>query len=277
MSRTPPRPASVLITGASSGIGRALALEYAAPGRHLVLIGRNADRLEEVATAARQKGATVTIGAIDVRDRLALAGFITAIDRETPIDLAIANAGVTGGIGRDRPFETPEAVRALLAVNLVGVLNTVEPLLEPMSRRRAGRIAVVGSISGLKGMLYSPAYCAAKSAVHAWADSMRGSLARFGVGVTLIVPGFVTTPLNADLECPKPFAMPPERAARIIRRGLDRGRAVVAFPRIIVFATALLRYLPRRIVDRVMAGIEVEITETTDRVVEWIGRPGGKA
>ncbi|MCC2111559.1 MAG: SDR family NAD(P)-dependent oxidoreductase [Hyphomicrobiales bacterium] len=262
------RHKTVLITGASSGIGRALAIEYAAPGRELILIGRNQERLAEVAAACAEKGAAVTKAAIDVRDRTGLAEFILEADRKTPVDLVIAGAGITGGIGRSRPFETPEAVRVLLATNLVGAINTVEPLLQSMTARRRGRIALIGSISGLRGMPYSPAYNASKAAIHSYAESIRGTLARNKVGVSLIIAGFVRTPLNADMECPKPLAVSAEKAARTIRRGLDRGRSVIAFPKILVFGTRLLPLLPRRLVDRVMTSIQVEIPETADRVSE---------
>ncbi len=265
----------MLITGASSGIGRALAIDYAAPDQKLILIGRNPERLAEVAAACAEKGADVTEAAIDVRDRKELAEFILGIDRETPIDLVIAGAGITGGIGRDRPFETPEAVRALLATNLVGAINTVEPLLRPMAARRRGRIALIGSVSGLRGMPYSPAYNASKAAIHSYADSIRGTLSRANVGVSLVIAGFVNTPLNAEMDCPKPLAVSAERAARTIRRGLDRGRPVIAFPRLLVFGTRLLPLLPRFLVDRVMTAIAVEIPETADRLPEDGGKGPG--
>ena len=163
---------SVLITGASSGIGRALALTYAAPGVRLALLGRDAARLEKVAAAARESGASVEAATVDVRDRLAMAEWIGAADARAPFDLAIANAGITTGLAPGALAEDPEAVRAIIATNLVGVLNTAEPLVAPMAARGSGQLAFIGSIAGLHGLPYSPAYCVTKAGVHAYAESL---------------------------------------------------------------------------------------------------------
>ena len=190
------QPNSVLITGASSGIGRALALGYAQPQVRLALVGRNRERLAEVAAAASAKGAEVEPVRLDVRDRTAMKDWMTTADADHPFDLVIANAGITTGLAPQALTEDPEAVRAVLATNLVGVLNSVEPLIGPMAARGRGHIAVVGSVAGLISLPYSPAYCAAKAAVHAYATALRGRLEPRGVCVSLVIPGFIKTPLN---------------------------------------------------------------------------------
>src|SRR6516165_2384458 len=121
-------PGTILITGASSGIGRALALAYAEPRVRLALLGRDKERLGEVAAAASAKGAEIVLGELDVRDQASMARWIAEEDARRPFDLAIANAGITTGLGPNDLTEDPQAVRAILATNLVGVLNTVEPL-----------------------------------------------------------------------------------------------------------------------------------------------------
>jgi short-subunit dehydrogenase len=271
MSLSVPRPdvrqaRSVLITGASSGIGRALALAYAEPGVTLALIGRSNDRLEAVAAAARGQGAEVETGLLDVRDQAGLAQWIAKRDASRPLDLAIANAGITTGLAPSDIREDPQAVRAVFGANLIGVLNTVEPLIAPMCARGRGQLAFVGSMAGLRGLPYAPAYSAAKAAVHSYAESLRGRLEPRGVGVSLIIAGFVKTPLNASIDAAKPFELSDAQAALIIRRGLDRGKAVIAFPWQLYLAARLARSLPVRLVDKIMARFEVNVPETKERL-----------
>ena len=260
------QPRAILITGASSGIGRALALAYAAPGVHLALIGRNQQRLAEVAAAAKAQGAEVIAAQVDVRDREAMQAWIAAADEARPFELAIANAGITSGLANAALSEDPEAVRALLATNLFGVLNTIEPLIGPMCTRGAGQIAIIGSLAGLRGLPFSPAYSASKAAVHAYAEALRGRLERRGVRVGLVIAGFVKTPLNDSIDTIKPFEISDVAAARIIKNGLARGRAVIAFPMALYVATRLARILPPRFVDRLFTRFSVNVPETQERV-----------
>jgi short-subunit dehydrogenase len=262
-------PRSILITGASSGIGRAVARAYAEPGRRLTLLGRNADRLRAVAAECAAAGATVATAAIDVRDRHAMWTGLRELDTQHPFDLVLANAGIATGLRPGQFSENPDAVRGTVATNLFGVLNTVEPLIEPMCGRGRGQIAVVSSIAAIRGLPYSPAYCATKAAVHLYADSLRGNLEPRGVTVSMICPGFVHTPMNEKLVAAKPLAISEEKAARIIRRGLDRGRALIAFPRLLYLGARLISFLPARMVDRVMNRMHVDMQETPERM------PGG--
>ncbi len=260
------QPRSILITGASSGIGRALALAYAAPGLRLALIGRNAERLRETAAAAEAKGAEVACAQLDVRDGDAMRAWIATADAAHPINLVIANAGITTGLAGDGISEDPQAVRALLATNLIGVLNTVEPLIAPMCGRGHGQIAFIGSIAGLRGLPYSPAYCASKAAVHAYAESLRGRLERRGVRVSLVIAGFVKTPLNDSIAAAKPLEVSDAEAAAIIKRGLARGKATIAFPLALYIVACLARVLPARLVDRLFAQFDVNVPETKERM-----------
>lgn len=256
---------NILITGASSGIGRALALEYAGAGRTLALIGRDAARLEAVAQACQAKGARTAIATVDVRDRAGMAAWISARDDVAPFDLVIANAGITSGLGGGRITEDPDAVRAMLEINFIGVLNTVDPVIPRMLARGQGKIGFVGSIAAYRGLPYSPAYCAAKAAVHAYAAGLRAGLAPHGLLISLIAPGFVATSLNRDIASWKPMQMDDARAARIMRRGLDRGRAVIAFPKLLAWGTRLLDLLPATWVDWGMRRAPVDIPETRER------------
>ena len=255
----------ILLTGASSGIGRALALRYASEGRSLALFGRDAARLEAVAAECRTKGAEADVTVADVRDRRGMAIRIAEADAREPLDLVIANAGVSTGLSPGQIVEDPEAVRGALSINVNGVFNTVEPAIEAMCARRRGQIAVVGSMAGLRGLPYSPAYCASKAAVHLYADSLRGALAPHGVHVSLIVPGFVTTPMTAKLKAWQPGRMSDARAAEIIMRGLDKRAAVIAFPLFVYYAMKLFGLLPPRAVDSAMRLFEVAVPQTHER------------
>jgi len=256
---------SILITGASSGIGRALALAYAEPGMFLALNGRDRERLANTASAARAQGAEVATGELDVRDQRAMTQWIADSDRCCPIDLVIANAGITTGLRPGQLAEDPAAVRAIIAINLIGVLNTVEPLIAPMCARGKGQIAFIGSIAGIRGLPYAPAYCTTKAAVHAYSESLRGRLEVSGVKVSLIIPGFVKTPLNDSIAAIKPLEISEAGAAVIIRRGLEKGKPIIAFPKPLYLLAALARVLPVGIVDKVMAGIGVSIPQTPER------------
>lgn len=278
--------ARLLITGASSGIGRALALAYARDGASLVLLGRDAERLEAAARACLAVGAQEAETYVaDVRDRDAMARIVQSAHDKRPIEILIANAGVATGLSPGQIVETPEAVRAMLAINVAGIFNTVEPAIAPMCARKSGRIAIVGSMAGVRALPHSPAYCAAKACVHMWADCLRAQLASHGVHVALIVPGYVKTPMSARTIVKTPFsaraaakpsasgsvdtwqpgALSDEDAARIIKRGLERRRGVIAFPRYMYWAMRLFSFLPAALVDGVMRQFPAEVPETPER------------
>jgi short-subunit dehydrogenase len=255
----------LLITGASSGIGRALALAYAKEGASLCLLGRDETRLAATAEACRAAGAADVETAIaDVRDREAMARLVEAAHAARPIDILVANAGVATGLSPGQVLETPEAVRAMMAINVNGVFNTVEPIIPAMCAR-GGHLAIVGSMAGVRSLPYSPAYCAAKASVHMWADCLRGRLAPHGVAVSLIVPGFVETPMSTRTKSWQPGAMSDAKAAEIIKRGLDRRRPVIAFPQYMYYAMRLFTFLPSGLVDGVMRRFRVDVPETSER------------
>jgi short-subunit dehydrogenase len=194
-----------------------------------------------------------------------MARLIEAAHAARPIDVIVANAGVATGLSPGQILETPEGVRATYAINVLGVFNTVEPILLAMCERKRGQIAIVGSMAGVRALPYSPAYCAGKASVHMWAQCLRGQLAPHGVAVSLIVPGFVQTPMSQRTKSWQPGAISDAEAARIIKRGLERGRPIIAFPRYMYFAMRLFSFLPAGIVDGVMRRFHVEVPETIER------------
>src|SRR5208283_3280273 len=185
----------VLITGASSGIGRALAVRYAQEGARLELFGRNEARLREAAEACRAAGGGAEIHVADVRDRVAMRAAVARALEAGPLDVVVSNAGVASGPAPDQPLEPEETVRAIFSINLFGQLNTFEPALPSLIARK-GVVAFVGSMMGLRAMHFSPTYCASKAALHSYATSLRAKLSLYGVDVSLIVPGWVDTPMS---------------------------------------------------------------------------------
>jgi short-subunit dehydrogenase len=243
-------PHSILITGASSGLGEALARAYARPGMSLALAGRALDRLAQVAEACRTAGAQVTTMTLDVTDTAAMAASIVEFDHDHPIDLVIANAGVSGGtLGGS---ESAEQTRRIAAINIDGVVNTVAPLIAPMGRRRRGQIALMSSLASFRGFPGAPAYCASKAWVRVWGEALRIDLAASNVEVSVICPGYVDTRMTQANDFHMPLLMPADRAARIIIRGLERNRARIAFPWRMYAGVRLLAALPASLVDPIL-------------------------
>ena len=162
----------VIITGASSGLGASLARAYAAPRVALGLLGRDRQRLEATAQACEAKGATVSTAAIDVTDAPAMASWLRRLMVGIAVDLLVANAGTSAGPDPDSPSEGAETAARQIAVNLLGAINTVEPLLPALCARGRGRIAVVASIAAYRGLPYSPGYCASKAGLRAYAEAL---------------------------------------------------------------------------------------------------------
>jgi short-subunit dehydrogenase len=239
-------PGAVLITGASGGIGAALATACARPGARLHLSGRDAARLAAVAAACRAAGATVDAAVLDVADAAAMAAWIAA---SAPLDLVIANAGI--GAGTDgMACEPPAQVRAIFATNVDGVLNTVLPAIALMAAQPAGaqgvrgRIAVIASIAAFLPAPGAPAYAAAKAAVDRFTVGTAPTARRAGVRLTSVCPGYIRTAMTAENPFPMPGLMDADRAASLILRGIAAGRLRVAFPWWVALAARLVGALP---------------------------------
>jgi short-subunit dehydrogenase len=254
-----PTARTVLITGASSGIGQALALAYASPEIRLALTGRDARRLAQVTKSCRSAGALVEAEPIDVTDRRAMADWIAHLDAAGPIDLVIANAGISAGTGGGG--ESEAQARAIYAVNLDGVLNTIHPALDRMRQRGnergrlKGQIALMSSLAAFRGFPGAPAYSASKAAVKSYGEALRVELAREGIGVSVICPGFVRSRMTEINRFHMPLLMDSARAAQIIQRGLARNRARIAFPWPTYFGAWLAGVLPPALIDSVLGGL----------------------
>lgn len=234
---------NVLITGASSGIGEALALACAARGDRLFLCGRDAGRVTAVVSACRDRGAEAEGRVLDVTDGDAVRAWLADCDARAPLNVVFANAGVGTG-------EEDEAnVRRTFAINVGGCVNVVLPAIELLRKRSEGRrqIVVTASIAGYGPLATCPSYSATKSCVKTWALALRGQLRAEGIAVNAVCPGFVRSRITARNTCPMPFFMEADRAARIILARVDRNVGLIAFPWPMRFATWLLSILPFRL------------------------------
>jgi short-subunit dehydrogenase len=243
---------NILITGASSGLGAALARAYAGPGVTLFLGGRNRERLQAVADECGKLGAAVETQAVDVTDRAATEKWVLDCDDKKPLDLLIANAGISGSTGH-RLGETAEQTRAIFSANLDGVMNSVLPVIPRMQGRESGQIALMASLAGFRGMPSAPAYCGSKAAVKVWGEGARGWLKRYGVGVSVICPGFVETAMTASNKFPMPFLLKAEKAAEIMKRGIGANKARITFPWPLAFMVWLISTLPPAWTDPLLA------------------------
>jgi short-subunit dehydrogenase len=242
---------SILITGGSSGLGEAMALELARPGIALALTGRDAARLESVAHACHAKGAEAETAAVDAADAAGLAAFIARCDARRPLDLVVANAGVSAGTGKGD--ESPAQTAHILAVNVQGVIDTVRPALAAMGPRGKGQIAIMSSLASFRGFPGAPTYCASKAFVRVWGEALRGDWAKRGVKINVICPGFVRSRMTAKNAFHMPLLMDADRAARIMLDGLAKDKPRIAFPRRMYAVTRVLTALPQRWTDAILA------------------------
>lgn len=248
-------PRNVVITGASGGIGQALALSYAREGVVLGLVGRNEAQLGACAHACGTKGARVVVGVIDIRDAYSTQTWLDAFDDQHPIDLLIANAGVASTLAREGEWEASEHTMAVIGTNLMGTLHTVEPVIARMRARGRGQIALICSLAALRGMPISPAYCASKAALKVWGEAVRPLLARKGVRLSIVLPGFVKTAMSDVFPSDKPFLWSADKAAAHIKNKLKSGRMQIAFPGLLAFGMRLLSLLPAAVADAILDGL----------------------
>jgi NADP-dependent 3-hydroxy acid dehydrogenase YdfG len=244
--------AIIWITGACSGIGEALALRLARAGHEIAASARSADKLARLSERAHDASGSVHPYPLDVTDRAAAAAALGAIERALgPLDTAVLAAGTHQPVSADA-FDAGALAR-LVEVNLLGTANCLEPLLRAMIARRRGRIAIVASVVGYRGLPTAAYYGATKAALINLAEALKFDLDRHGVVMQLIDPGFVRTPLTDKNEFPMPFLIPAEAAAARIERGLESTRFEITFPRRFTWLLKLARLLPYRLYCRLVA------------------------
>ena len=219
----------VFITGASSGIGKGVALEIATRGGHLGLLARREELLNEIVDEARTKGVKAIGVAADVRDANAVREAADRVRAELgPIDVLIANAGI--GTSDHALRLTAEHAANVININVLGAVNSVAAVLPEMVERKRGRLVAISSLAAYRGLAKSAAYCASKAALSSYFESLRIDLRDSGVGVTIIHPGFIKTPLTAGREAKMPYLMELDEGVKKIVSAIEREKKSYAFP-----------------------------------------------
>lgn len=244
----------VFITGASSGIGQALALRYATAGWRLALVARRETELTTWAAARGWPAGRWRVYGADVAvtDSIVAAGQACLAAQGVP-DVVVANAGISIGIDTAKRADL-EVMARTFAVNNTGMAATFHPFIEPMRRRGSGRLVGIASVAAIRGLPGHAAYCASKAGVLAYCESLRGELRGSGVRVVTILPGYVDTPLTRRNRYAMPFLMPAEAFAERAQRAIAAGRSYRVIPWQMAIVAKLLRALPDPWFDRLLSG-----------------------
>ena len=245
-----------LITGASSGIGKALALELARRGCHLALTSRRQEELEAVAQLARTHGVNVQTYPCDTRDRAQVRAVAQQVLTDFKrIDLVILSAGVRINTMLD-PFDAGHVVETF-HTNVLGAIYWIEALLPSMQARRAGIIVGLSSLAADRGLPRSAAYSASKAALSTFLESLRVDLRSKNIRIITVAPGFVRTPMTAK-NGKMPFLMEADQASRLIVRGIEKGKPIIRFPWQTALLSRLARALPVRLYDALLSRIDIK-------------------
>jgi len=244
----------VFITGASSGIGRALAEAYAARGWRLALVARRAEVVQAWLAEAGIGAAQAQVHVADVRDRAAIiaAGTRCLIEQGLP-DVVIANAGISVGIDTAER-EDLAVLEDLYATNVVGLAATFHPFIRPMRLARRGTLVGIASVAAIRGLPGHGGYCGSKAAVVSYCESLRIELREDRIRVVTLLPGFVDTPLTRGNRYPMPFLIDAAEFARRALPVIDRGRRHAVIPWPMGVLAGLMRLVPRALWDRIIAG-----------------------
>ena len=234
---------TVLITGATGGIGRALAHAYARKGRRLILHGRDDTKLQELSAECTAQGASVRLLSCDLADSDVWRDALHQVCRSEAVDLAIVNAGVASTVPAGEQ-ESWGDIQSTMDINLRAAMATTHVIASIMAKRGHGQIALVSSLAAFVGMPLSPSYCASKSGLKAYGEAMRGLMSTHGVGVTVVLPGFVETAMSNRYPASRPFMVSPDWAARRIRDALPGNPARISFPQPLAFAMWSLSVMP---------------------------------
>ena len=241
----------VFLTGASSGIGEALALEIAKRGATLGLLARREDLLKELVEKCERNGSRARYFAVDVTDANAVAEAAKILrSKFDKIDVLIANAGIGGNNSETRNFN-PQAVAQVININLLGAVNAVSAVLPAMLENKSGQLVAISSLAGFRGLPKSAAYSASKAGMTAFFESVRLDVQTKGVAVTIIQPGFIKTPLTSGRNNKMPFLMELEDAIPLFLRAIEKRKKFAAFPWQLANFVRLGKIFPAWLYDRI--------------------------
>ena len=240
----------VIITGASSGIGRALALEYAGRGATLGLIARRADLLTQLAASLPVRSYTYAVDVTDARSLASAAEDFTA--RTGCPDIVIANAGVSAGTLTTNP-EDNAVFEEIIAINVVGMMLTFQPFVEAMKRQRGGILVGIASVAGFRGLPGAAAYSASKAAAISYLESLRVELRSSGISVVTICPGYIATSMTSRNAYRMPFLMDATAAASKMAKAIAARKRFYVLPWQMALVGWVLRRLPRPLYDLLFA------------------------
>ena len=244
----------VFLTGASSGIGEALAVEIAKQGGILGLVARREEMLRELAEKCKSVGGKARVFACDVVDAGAIQKAADALREEFGrIDILIANAGIGGNDKETREFQ-PDAVKKVIDINLIGAVNSVYAVLPQMLEQESGQLVAISSLAGFRGLPKSAAYSASKAGMTAFFESVRLDVQQKGVAVTIIQPGFIKTPLTSGRANKMPFLMELEDAVPLFLRAIEKQKKFAAFPWQLANFVRLGRIFPAWLYDKIASG-----------------------
>ncbi len=241
----------IFLTGASSGIGEALALAMAKRGAVLGLVARREELLREVAEKCEQNGGKARYFAVDVTDAKAVAEAAESLRNEFgKIDVLIANAGIGGNDSETRNFNH-EAVAKVININLLGAVNTVSAVLPSMLENKSGQLVAVSSLAGFRGLPKSAAYSASKAGMTAFFESVRLDVQKSGIAVTIIQPGFIKTPLTSGRENKMPFIMELGDSIPLFLRAIEKRKKFAAFPWQLASLVRAGKFFPSWLYDKI--------------------------
>lgn len=244
---------TIVITGATSGIGFGLAESYLSQGNRVIITGRSEEKLKNAQEKLKEYSNNLVAKLIDVRDETAMREFLLQIDEQYQVDMIIANAGISAGVSANDNFNV--VGKEIFDINVYGVFNTVHPLLEKMKARKSGHIVLVSSMSAFFGMTSAIFYASSKSAIRSYGEGLRVLMSEYNIEVTTVFPGFVESNITRSNKFKMPFFMDTKSAVDIIVKGLAHKKGYISFPfkmKALVYVISILPFTWREKILKVL-------------------------